>query len=100
MTVFLTVALVVMGGSPLSSVLRKLYGLDGFEIPPALAGQITEESTEYCLGKIFDYGYRPIEVLEAESDGNARYIGLRLSWGECSIPLREKANESGTGCNR
>jgi hypothetical protein len=79
-TIFLTSGAWKTLGGKLSNEIRELYGLKGFKIPTILGGQINIESTDYCLGKVFDFGYIPIEAIEVENTGGTRYFGLRLEY--------------------
>ena len=78
-TVFLTIGLTQRAGSPLPADGKRALGLGGFAyIPPAIQGALWHIAGRYCLTACSDYGMEITEALEAESKGNARYIGIRL----------------------
>ena len=77
-TVFLTVGMISIGGSPLSSEIRRILMLGNLVIPNAIAASLTRIALPYCLALATTGGLRIVEAVEAVSDGNARYFGVRL----------------------
>ena len=82
LTVFLTV------GSTYYGVIGKLglasLGLGKLNVPRGMHRALSAISVSYCLAKCYDYGIIPIEIAESVSDGNARYVGIRLKRKEQS----------------
>lgn len=78
-TVFLTLGLVKIGGGSLDRHSIRCLGLAGLRsLPGALAAKIAESAPSYVLSRSADAGIMLIEVSEVESDGNARYFGVRI----------------------
>jgi hypothetical protein len=78
-TVFLTIGAIMFAGA-VDEVARDAMGLR-FQDPPlpaSICGKLNDLAVGYCLAKCHGYGIRIIEAQEALSDGNARYIGIRL----------------------
>jgi len=78
-TVFLTIGMIRMSGCPggMQTEARAALGLPD-STPPGILGSLHEMALRYCLGALARYGLHAIEAVEAESTGNARYIGVRL----------------------
>ena len=82
-TVFLTIGLVrVGGGGVLDRTAREALGLSKLQIPPGISGRLHDIALPYLLTMSCHYGIMLVEVVEAVSTGNARYIGVRLQPGE------------------
>jgi hypothetical protein len=66
-------------GAPPREVVVAL-GLDrlAIKIPPILVARLWGIAVSHCLTKTCVYSLMLIEAVEAVSDGNARYIGVRL----------------------
>jgi len=58
--------------------------LASFSIPPGISGSLHDLALGYMLTKACDYGIKLIEVVQAVSQGNARYVGVRLEPGDSS----------------
>ena len=89
-TVFLTIVRAGIAGSTCNSALRLLGVPQQIQelLPSSLRGKLSEKATDLALAKALTR-YRMIEVKEAVSDGNARYIGVRLepkTGGELQLP--------------
>lgn len=77
-SVFLTIGLVRMGGGgSMQTNVRETLGIPK-STPPGIIGSLHEIAVSYCLTACYDYGMMIVEAVEAESTGNARYIGVRL----------------------
>lgn len=78
-TVFLTVCTIAAaGGGNISKVLRKGMGIHHLEkLPQAICGKLGQKSLTFMLSTALT-NCRVIECVEAVSNGNARYFGLRL----------------------
>jgi len=78
-TCFLTIGLVRMaGGGAMQDEAKRAMGIAGMQVPQGIVGSLHGISFRYCLAACTDYGMEITEALEAESKGNARYIGIRL----------------------
>lgn len=68
-------------GSPMTKDELAALGLvfPTLKIPATFAHQLHRISTRYILAEAYRFGLTITEAIEAESSGNARYIGLRLS---------------------
>jgi len=76
-TVFLTIGLVRMGGGGLlPNVIRDLLGLPP-SVPAGIQGRLHGPGERAALGVALR-NFEIVEAVEAESHGNARYIGVRL----------------------
>ena len=58
--------------------LKRLYP----KLAPAFHVKLSGFAVSYCLTRSCAYGILLIEAVEAVSDGNARYIGVRLEPGK------------------
>lgn len=78
LTVFLTIGSTMFRGSTDSTAIETL-GLSklSHHLPESFFGKLSQLSTEYALAEALKT-CRIQECLEAVSDGNARYIGIRL----------------------
>jgi hypothetical protein len=78
-TVFLTVGLVQMGGGGMmSNQGRAAIGLGKLHVPTSILGKLHEFSLSYLLTSGCVSPTIIVEVVEATSLGNARYLGVRL----------------------
>ena len=79
-TVFLTVGLVRMsGGGMIGRAAERRIGLSfKRRVPPSLVGAMAEFAANFCLAACWNCGVKCTRAAEAETDGRARYIGLRL----------------------
>jgi hypothetical protein len=76
-TVFLTVGQVHMAGSPVQNVVKEALGIGELKVPNAIGARLNQIAVTWLLSR--GCGYCTImEAVEAESTGNARYIGVRL----------------------
>jgi hypothetical protein len=59
-------------------------GLDfrRLKLPPAFHVKLARIFPSYCLARCCDFGIIIVEAVEAASDGNARYFGVRLKPAE------------------
>ncbi len=95
-TVFLTVGQVQIAGSPLQNVVRERLQLGSLGIPNAIAATLNKIAVSWLLTTgCGNYKITIVEAVEAVSDGNARYIGLRVepvkaNGPELSPPSRSK----------
>lgn len=79
-TAFLTIGCTMFNGSTDNAALDAL-GLGAIldKLPSAFRRFLSGMSTEYSLITIpLNAGLKIVEAIEAEADGNARYIGVRL----------------------
>ena len=77
-TVFLTIGQISIGGSPLLKVVKEALGTKELKIPNAIASKLNLFAVDYLLTQVSDYEKILMEVVEAISNGSARYIGVRL----------------------
>jgi len=77
-TVFLTIGKGMKAFSIISNDGLAAMGLSGFHIPPAIQGRLWDHAFTYCIAATSRYGIKIVEAIEATSEGNARYIELRL----------------------
>src|SRR5215211_5113703 len=79
-TVFLTIGMVKVGGGNYDLELLPILGLDlkRLELPNSLGARLTDMALRHALLSPSSHGLRAVEIQEAESDGNARYVGIRL----------------------
>lgn len=80
-TVFLTIGrIIVMGGSPASRQELDACGANfkRLALPQSFGPVIAENAISYLLSSTCDNDIITTEAVEAVSNGNARYIGLRL----------------------
>lgn len=76
-TVFLTIGHVhIGGGGGMQSEAKAILGLPA-QTPPGIIGQLNVHAERACLAACL-VRWRVVESLEAESRGNARYLGIRL----------------------
>lgn len=75
-TVFLTVGTCSVGGSAMSPCVRQSVGLTDLKVPNGIAVKITRQAIPWLL--FASNQVRVVEAVEAVSDGNARYIGVRV----------------------
>jgi len=76
-TVFLTIGLIRMGGGgSMQKEARDLLGIPS-STPAGIVGSLHDLSQRTCLAAALDR-FHVVECLEAESNGNAMYIGVRL----------------------
>lgn len=82
LTVFLTIgSLNVAGGSVLSHQEADALGLsfERLKVPASFTSKLLRQlAAPYCLAECEVHGKRIVEATEAESDGNARYLAIRL----------------------
>jgi len=76
-TVFLTIGSCKVGGSALSTEARAVLGIGNLQIPNGIGFKVNELAVDPCLSAGERYATLH-EVVEAISDGNARYIGVHL----------------------
>lgn len=76
-TVFLTIGMVRVGGGNYD---RELLGIDlkRLELPNSLGARLTDMALRHALLAESRHKLKAVEIQEAESDGNARYIGIHL----------------------
>lgn len=79
-TVCLTIGFVRMGGGRLCNEAINLMNLPKIT-PISLTGKLHELSISYCLTACYKYNMIAVEAVEAASNGNARYIGVRIKRG-------------------
>lgn len=79
-TVFLTIGKVILaaGGRSLSKQEMIALGMTFKNLPSGFGPKLGGIATSYLLPACCDYGKMIIEAVEAVSDGNARYIGVRV----------------------
>jgi len=77
-TAFLTIGRGRGESSVMDNASKKAMGIYGMSIPPAIRGELWGLGVMYSLTAVDSYGIEITEALEAESTGNARYIGVRL----------------------
>lgn len=77
-TVFLTVGQVAPMGSPLFRHVREALGLGTLHIPNAISAKLNAMAARHLLARASAHGLRIALAIEAESTGNARYLGVRL----------------------
>lgn len=77
-TVFLTIGMVSISGSPVSHEVRKALGLGDLAVPNAMWPRLSQIAVSALLTRCCDYGILLVEAVEAVSAGNARYIGVHL----------------------
>lgn len=85
LTVFLTLGQLTTGtvGSVGNDVLHAAgLKFPSLKLPAAFHVKLRNIFVSYCLSRCCDYGIMITEALEAVSDGNARYFGLRLEPGK------------------
>lgn len=81
-TVFLTIGLIKMGGGgSMQTEVKNILGIPS-KTPPGVIGSLHEKAVSYCLTACYEYGIVITEAVEAESTGNARYIGVRIRRGQ------------------
>lgn len=76
-TVFLTIGQVSFSGSALHREAREALGIGNFKVPNAIGCKLNCLAANYLLSYVRS-GTTILEAVEAVSDGNARYIGVRL----------------------
>lgn len=84
LTVFLTIGQWQMGTD---SKIFTAIGLQGVNVPPGIAVKLHGIAVNYCLTRGYEYCKIMVEAVEAVSDGNARYIGVRLEPRNGSGPV-------------
>lgn len=85
-TVFLTIGLVRMGGGgSMQTEARQALGIPP-STPPGIVGQLHDHAQRVLLGAAL-HDFAIIEAVEAESHGNARYIGVRLKRKNSKYPV-------------
>lgn len=78
-TVFLTIGLIRMGGGgQLDAEQKQILGITGLKVPPAIQGKLHGNATEYLLCEAEVHDTTIQELTEAESNGSARYLGIRM----------------------
>jgi len=87
-TVFLTIGKGAGEVSVLSGEALRAMGLSGFTVPHAIQGRLWEYAERYCLADAERYGVIIEEAIEATSDGNARYLGVRL------VPKKDQKDQT------
>lgn len=80
-SVFLTIGQNRMVGGFQGDVPKELACALGIpkQTPASIAAQLWEIGGRFCLASCTDYGVTIEEVIEAETQGNARYVGIRLN---------------------
>jgi len=92
-TVFLTIGLVSIGGTPLTKETKEAIGLGELSPPRAIVAKLQPMAVRYCLARCYDYDTMPVEVVEASAAAShARYIGVRLE------PIRNEQPGDEPGC--
>ena len=77
-TVFLTWGIVTTGGgSAMPNIVARSLGLSGMKIPSSMTLELCKVALPYLLTGT-EVTCRIIEAVEALSDGNARYLAIRL----------------------
>jgi hypothetical protein len=76
-TIFLTIGQVKIMGGNMGKIAMETLGLPN-KTPQSLAVKFFDKSIVYCCNIVAKYDIILIEVVEAVSDGNAKYYGLRL----------------------
>jgi hypothetical protein len=77
-TVFLTSGMVALGGTSLTKEVKEALGLGGIMPPKAIVAKLQAIAASYCLARACNHNIIISEAIEAVSDGNACYIGVRL----------------------
>lgn len=87
-TVFLTIGLVKIGGGNYDRALVPVLGLTfkRLELPNSLGARVGALALQHAITAPSSHGLHLVEALEASSDGNARYIGLRLEKSPLKTP--------------
>lgn len=76
-TVFLTIGLIRMGGGgSMQTEAKRILGIPP-KTPCGIIGGLHDHALRYCLSAALDR-FDVVEAVEAESNGSARYIGIRL----------------------
>lgn len=81
LTVFLTVGRVYTGGAlPLAGPESRAIGISfcKLKLPGSFSPKLRDLVTDAFLAAAVEHGLAVVEAIEAASNGNARYIGLRL----------------------
>jgi hypothetical protein len=92
-TVFLTVGMVAVGGTPLTKEAKEALGLGQIKPPNAIVAKLNGFAVGYCLARCYAYDTMAIEAVEASgAAGHARYIGVRLT------PVKNEQPECQSGC--
>jgi hypothetical protein len=83
-TVFLTIGLLKTGMGPRASndfCIDQILGCQfaRLKVPPVIRFRLAPQACMAALSRRTASGLRPIEILEAFPQGNARYIGVRLA---------------------
>jgi len=91
-TVFLTIGLVAIGGTPLTKEVKEAIGLGELQPPRAIVASLNILAASYLLARCYNYDIMPLEAAEASAAAsNARYIGVRLE------PIRNERPEDQSG---
>lgn len=77
-TVFLTIGLIRMGGGGNMQTEAVLALGIPSGVPAGILGGLHDLACRHCLAMAYDCGLTFAEAIEASSDGNARYLGLRI----------------------
>lgn len=76
-TVFLTIGLIrIGGGGSMQAEAKRILGIPS-KTPVGIIGSLHEHAQAYCLAEALKR-FEIVEAVEAESNGNAKYIGIRL----------------------
>ncbi len=88
-TVFLTIGLLrIGGGGAMQTEAKKALGIYSIkQIPMSICGALHNVSFDYCIFSAIDFGWSIVEAVEATSDGNARYVGIRIKKVDCQPPI-------------
>jgi hypothetical protein len=79
-TVFLTIGATMSVGSVDAYALAAMgLGFKRLPLPTSMRGKLSAFSLPYCLSVVRGHGLQIVEAIEAVSDGNARYVGVRIS---------------------
>jgi len=77
-TVFLTIGQLRIGGGQVDRIALESVGIGGLKLPQSLGTKLHDFAVRYCLTRCYDYGLITVSAMESVSDGNARYVGIRL----------------------